>query len=81
MAKQRKKFIALIDKAMAEGDKMAPEELLFTYEGNLYPATVCSPETFKALESFEARGDDVYLAGYPKSGKYLSFAMSVCHIQ
>ncbi|KAJ7411575.1 hypothetical protein WISP_102321 [Willisornis vidua] len=26
-----------------------------------------SPETFKALESFEARSDDIILAGYPKS--------------
>ncbi|KAL8185952.1 UNVERIFIED_CONTAM: hypothetical protein K2H54_060212 [Gekko kuhli] len=53
---------------MAEGEKMAPEELMFTYKGILYPATVCSPEIFKALEQFEARSDDVILAGYPKSG-------------
>lgn len=69
MSKHRKKFIALVDKAMAEGKKMASEELMFTYNGILYPATVCSPEVFKALASFEARSDDVILAGYPKSGK------------
>ncbi|XP_077198354.1 sulfotransferase 6B1-like [Paroedura picta] len=68
MSKHRKKFIALVDKALAEGKTMAPEELMFTYKGILYPATVCSPEIFKALESFEARSDDVILAGYPKSG-------------
>ncbi|XP_054834934.1 sulfotransferase 6B1-like [Eublepharis macularius] len=68
MSKHRKKFIAFVDKAMADGEKMAPEELMFTYKGILYPATVCSPEVFKALESFEARNDDVFLAGYPKSG-------------
>lgn len=69
MSTQRKKFIALVDKAMADGVKMAPEELMFSYQGILYPATVCNPEVFKALESFEARDDDVFLAGYPKSGK------------
>ncbi|XP_060115097.1 sulfotransferase 6B1-like [Heteronotia binoei] len=68
MSKYRRKFIALVDKAMAEGEKMAPEELMFTYKGILYPSTVCSPEIFKALDSFEARSDDVILAGYPKSG-------------
>uniref|UniRef100_A0A6J0V1K8 Sulfotransferase n=1 Tax=Pogona vitticeps TaxID=103695 RepID=A0A6J0V1K8_9SAUR len=68
MSTQRKKFIALIDKAMADSVQMAQEELMFSYKGILYPATVCSPEVFKALESFEARDDDVFLAGYPKSG-------------
>ncbi|XP_042320826.1 sulfotransferase 6B1-like isoform X2 [Sceloporus undulatus] len=68
MSTQRKKFIALVDKAMDDGAKMAPEDLMFSYKGILYPSTVCSPETFKALESFEARDDDVFLAGYPKSG-------------
>ncbi|XP_066034806.1 sulfotransferase 6B1-like isoform X1 [Chamaea fasciata] len=37
-------------------------------EGTFYPTTLCSPESFKALETFEARSDDVILAGYPKSG-------------
>uniref|UniRef100_A0A8D0E9L0 Sulfotransferase n=1 Tax=Salvator merianae TaxID=96440 RepID=A0A8D0E9L0_SALMN len=68
MSKHRKKFIALVDKAMADGKKMAPEEQMFSYKGILYPTTVCSLEVFKALESFEARSDDVFLAGYPKSG-------------
>ncbi|XP_034966556.1 sulfotransferase 6B1-like [Zootoca vivipara] len=68
MTTHRKKFIAVIDKAMADGETMAPEELVFSYKGVLYPSTVCSLETFKALESFEARSDDVFLVGYPKSG-------------
>ncbi|XP_060632433.2 sulfotransferase 6B1-like [Anolis sagrei] len=68
MSKHRNKFIAVIDKAMADGNKMEPEDLLFLYKQVLYPSTICSPETFKALESFEARNDDVFLAGYPKSG-------------
>ncbi|XP_067392000.1 sulfotransferase 6B1-like [Emydura macquarii macquarii] len=68
MANHRKKFIDLLDKAMAVADMMDHEDLLFSYKGILYPTTVCSPETFKALESFEARREDVILAGYPKSG-------------
>uniref|UniRef100_A0A8C8S3D4 Sulfotransferase n=1 Tax=Pelusios castaneus TaxID=367368 RepID=A0A8C8S3D4_9SAUR len=68
MANFRKKFIDLVDKAMAAGATMDCEDLLFSYKGILYPTTVCSPEVFKALECFEARREDVILAGYPKSG-------------
>nr|XP_006122029.1 sulfotransferase 6B1-like [Pelodiscus sinensis] len=68
MSNHRKKFIELVDKAMAAGDTMNEEDLLFSYKGILYPTTVCSPEIFKALESFEARQEDVILTGYPKSG-------------
>lgn len=68
MANHRKKFIDLLDKAIAVGDTMDRDDLLFSYKGILYPTTVCSPEIFKALESFEARQEDVILAGYPKSG-------------
>ncbi|XP_067391920.1 sulfotransferase 6B1-like [Emydura macquarii macquarii] len=68
MANHRKKFIDLLDKAMAAADMMDREDLLFSYKGILFPTTMCSPETFKALESFEARSEDVILAGYPKSG-------------
>ncbi|XP_053153062.1 sulfotransferase 6B1-like [Hemicordylus capensis] len=68
MSKHRKKFITLINKATTDGEKLAPEEMTFSYDGIIYPTTLCSPETFKALESFEAREDDVFLAGYCKSG-------------
>ncbi|XP_074393517.1 sulfotransferase 6B1 [Zonotrichia albicollis] len=68
MEKSRKTFIDMVDKAIAAANSMHPDELLFSYKGILYPTTVCSPEIFKALESFEARRDDVILAGYPKSG-------------
>ncbi|XP_007071133.2 sulfotransferase 6B1 [Chelonia mydas] len=67
MANHRKKFIDLVDKAIAVGDTMDHEDLLFSYNGILYPTTVCSPEIVKALESFEARQEDVILAGYPKT--------------
>ncbi|KAM3675928.1 sulfotransferase 6B1-like isoform 1-T2 [Ammospiza maritima maritima] len=68
MEKSRKIFIGLLDKAVAAASSMRRDELLFSYKGILYPTTLCSPEIFKALESFEARKDDVILAGYPKSG-------------
>ncbi|CAN8203701.1 unnamed protein product [Coccothraustes coccothraustes] len=68
MEKSRKTFIGLVDEAIAAANSMRRDELLFSYKGIPYPTTVCSPETFKALESFEARRDDVILAGYPKSG-------------
>ncbi|XP_059323873.1 sulfotransferase 6B1-like [Ammospiza nelsoni] len=68
MEKSRTNPVGLLDKAVAAANCMRRDELLFSYKGILYPTTVCSPETFKAFESFEARKDDVILAGYPKSG-------------
>ncbi|XP_010203050.1 sulfotransferase 6B1 [Colius striatus] len=68
MEKSRKKFTDLIDKAIATANTMDRDELLFSYKGILYPVTFCSTEVFRAMESFEARSDDVILAGYPKSG-------------
>uniref|UniRef100_A0A8D2NFI6 Sulfotransferase n=1 Tax=Zonotrichia albicollis TaxID=44394 RepID=A0A8D2NFI6_ZONAL len=66
-----KKIVGLVENAEAAANSMRRDELLFSYKGILYPTTVCSPESFKALESFEARRDDVILAGYPKSGEYI----------
>ncbi|XP_072850123.1 sulfotransferase 6B1 [Pogona vitticeps] len=68
MTHVRKKFIEILEKAMEEGEKMTRGEMLFTYDGVVYPTALCSPEVFKALESFEARSDDVILAGFCKSG-------------
>uniref|UniRef100_A0A674KB33 Sulfotransferase n=1 Tax=Terrapene triunguis TaxID=2587831 RepID=A0A674KB33_9SAUR len=76
MTTARKKFIERLDQAMATAEKMAPEDLLCSYKGVLYPVTHCSAETFKALESFEARSDDVLLVGYPKTGEYIVFFAS-----
>ncbi|XP_029891863.1 sulfotransferase 6B1-like [Aquila chrysaetos chrysaetos] len=68
MEKSRKKFADIIDQAMVAANTMDRDELLFSYKGILYPATFCSPEVFRAMESLEARSDDIILAGYPKSG-------------
>uniref|UniRef100_A0A8C3NWR2 Sulfotransferase n=1 Tax=Cyanoderma ruficeps TaxID=181631 RepID=A0A8C3NWR2_9PASS len=49
---------------IAAASSMHRDELLFSYKGIPYPITVCSPEVFKALESFEARSDDVILCPF-----------------
>ncbi|KAG6932852.1 sulfotransferase family, cytosolic, 6B, member 1 [Chelydra serpentina] len=76
MTTARKKIIERLDQAMAAAEKMDPGDLLCSYKGVWYPVTHCSAETFKALESFEARSDDVLLVGYPKSGEYIVFFAS-----
>ncbi|XP_053918794.1 sulfotransferase 6B1 [Cuculus canorus] len=68
MEKPRQKFKDIIDQASAAASKMHRDELMFLYKGVPYPVTFCSPEVFRAMESFEARSDDIILAGYPKSG-------------
>ncbi|XP_056343847.1 sulfotransferase 6B1-like [Oenanthe melanoleuca] len=68
MENSRKAFTDFVDKAVAAASLLNRDELMFSYKGILYPVTICSPEAFKALESFEARSDDVILAAYPKSG-------------
>ncbi|KAM3856563.1 sulfotransferase 6B1-like [Vipera latastei] len=68
MTHVRIKFIEILEKVMKEGKQMTPEEMLMTHEGVVYPTVFCNPEQFKAMEAFEARSDDVLLAGYCKSG-------------
>ncbi|XP_074393518.1 sulfotransferase 6B1-like isoform X1 [Zonotrichia albicollis] len=68
MEKSRKTVFDFLDEAIAAANSMHRDELLFSYKGIHYPITLCRSETFKSLESFEARRDDVILAGYPKSG-------------
>lgn len=71
MEKSGKTSVDARDKALETASSMHRDELLFSYKGILYPTAICNPESFKALESFEARSDDVVLAGYPKSGEYI----------
>lgn len=44
-------------------------EKLHRYNGILYPAIICPAENLEALESFQARPNDVMLVAYPKCGE------------
>ncbi|XP_078511819.1 sulfotransferase 6B1-like [Lissotriton helveticus] len=63
-----KKFDEINEKLLAAAKEKTPEELLFTHKGVLYPSTLCSPETFQALEAFQLRADDLLMVAYPKCG-------------
>lgn len=69
MTRNSERIIEIVNKTFSEGEKMAPEDMMFSYRGISYPSTITSPETLEALKSFEARSDDVILVGYPKTGK------------
>ncbi|XP_063299671.1 sulfotransferase 6B1-like [Pelobates fuscus] len=68
---------AKMQKLLAEASKKSPEELVFNYKGVLYPRFMCSNESFQALESLEAREDDVMVVTYPKCGTH--WAIKVIH--
>uniref|UniRef100_A0A8B9PGE8 Sulfotransferase n=1 Tax=Apteryx owenii TaxID=8824 RepID=A0A8B9PGE8_APTOW len=65
---KRKDFVEEINKALAKSEGFTLKDLLFSYQGTPYPVTVCSAETFQALENLEARRDDLVLVSYPKCG-------------
>uniref|UniRef100_Q6IMI4-2 Isoform 2 of Sulfotransferase 6B1 n=1 Tax=Homo sapiens TaxID=9606 RepID=Q6IMI4-2 len=64
----KSKFIEYIDEALEKSKETALSHLFFTYQGIPYPITMCTSETFQALDTFEARHDDIVLASYPKCG-------------
>uniref|UniRef100_A0A8D0HEU8 Sulfotransferase n=1 Tax=Sphenodon punctatus TaxID=8508 RepID=A0A8D0HEU8_SPHPU len=68
MADREKTFAEEIEKALEKSKGLNLKELLFSYQGVPYPTTVCSAETFQALENFEARKDDVMLVSFHKCG-------------
>ncbi|XP_078507362.1 sulfotransferase 6B1-like isoform X2 [Lissotriton helveticus] len=63
-----KRFELINEKLSASANDRAPEELLFTHKRVLYPSSLCSPETFQALDAFQLRADDLLLVAYPKCG-------------
>lgn len=73
MSKNRQHVAEFLDSTMAGVTEMREEDMYFSFKGVIYPTSICNPETFQALESFEARVDDVILTGYPKTGELLSF--------
>ncbi|XP_032843196.1 sulfotransferase 6B1 isoform X1 [Tyto alba] len=68
MSRNRERVIETVENVFSQSEKIAPEDMMFSYKGVLYPAVLSSPETLEALKSFETRSDDVILAGYPKTG-------------
>ncbi|XP_075059703.1 sulfotransferase 6B1-like isoform X2 [Mixophyes fleayi] len=65
---KRHEFLEEMQKVVEEAKKKTPDELKLNYKGILYPSVLCSEATFKALESLEAREDDVLIVTYPKCG-------------
>lgn len=70
MAGHQNKLVDEIEKALAKSEGLALKDLLFSYKGIPYPSTVCSAETFQAMENLEARKDDIVVVSYPKCGEY-----------
>ncbi|XP_073483905.1 sulfotransferase 6B1-like isoform X4 [Aquarana catesbeiana] len=71
-------FLQEVTKAFETSKNIPKDELIFTYDGVLYPTATCDMDTFKALETFETREDDVMLAAYPKCvvwGSYFDHAV------
>ncbi|XP_071997013.1 sulfotransferase 6B1-like [Engystomops pustulosus] len=62
------KFQAEMKRIVEQANNMTPEEMQFSYKGILYPSLLCSEASFQAMESFEAREDDVLIITYPKCG-------------
>ncbi|XP_053565241.1 sulfotransferase 6B1 [Bombina bombina] len=48
--------------------QMSEDDLLFNYNGVLYPSSICYKDTFKMMDTFEVRKDDVLMTSYPKTG-------------
>lgn len=51
--------------------EMSDAEKLYKYKGVLYPCIMSPEENLKAMESFQAREDDIMLVAYPKCGEWL----------
>lgn len=57
-------------KSMITTDRLEHKDLVFTYRETVYPTTLSTPETLKAMESSEPGRDNVILASIPKSGMF-----------
>ncbi|KAM4693510.1 sulfotransferase 6B1-like isoform 1-T5 [Discoglossus pictus] len=66
--KYLQKFLEELQQKAGEVSTKTAEDLLFTYKGILYASYVSSKETLQALETFEAREDDLLIVTYPKCG-------------
>ncbi|KAM4772729.1 sulfotransferase 6B1-like [Rhinophrynus dorsalis] len=64
----KQQFVNDMKKVFDCAKDTSDEKKLFTHNGVLYPSSLCSVETFAALECFEAKEDDIVLVAYPKCG-------------
>ncbi|KAM9290595.1 sulfotransferase 6B1-like [Gastrophryne carolinensis] len=67
-ASMRERHQVYMDKLIERGRTMTPEELQWRHRGILYPSLLCSDENFRAMETLQAREDDVLIVTYPKCG-------------
>ncbi|XP_075059700.1 sulfotransferase 6B1-like [Mixophyes fleayi] len=72
---RKAQFVEEVVKAFEEAKNIPKDKLLFTYNGVLYPTATCDIDTFKAMESFEIRDDDIMLVAYPKCGSNWSMLL------
>ncbi|XP_068088070.1 sulfotransferase 6B1-like [Hyperolius riggenbachi] len=66
--KMREKYLTQLKRASEDARNMTSQDLQFNYKGILYPTTFCSEATFEAMDTYEARQDDVLILTYPKCG-------------
>ncbi|XP_067901466.1 sulfotransferase 6B1 [Heterodontus francisci] len=57
-----------LEQILERAKKLQPEEMMFRYQGLLYPTVLSSVESLQALLRFEARPEDMLIASYPKCG-------------
>ncbi|XP_072265384.1 sulfotransferase 6B1-like [Pyxicephalus adspersus] len=69
------KFGQEVTKAFEAAKSIPKDKMIFTYNGVMYPTATCDIDTFKALETFETREDDVMLVAYPKCGSNWSMLL------
>ncbi|XP_066553235.1 sulfotransferase 6B1 [Amia ocellicauda] len=61
-------FVKEMKARLEVAKNMMDKDKVFRINGILYPTLVVKPENFNAMETFEAREDDIMLATYPKCG-------------
>ncbi|XP_072041909.1 sulfotransferase 1C4-like [Amphiura filiformis] len=49
-------------------DLREEEVEMYEYKGVMFPLTVCKPSVLKAMETWEARSDDIFVVSYLKAG-------------
>uniref|UniRef100_UPI00398F0715 sulfotransferase 6B1 n=1 Tax=Pristiophorus japonicus TaxID=55135 RepID=UPI00398F0715 len=61
-------FWSRVEQLLERASKLSPEEMLFRYNGLLYPTVLSSAQTLRELTAFQARPEDMVVSSYPKCG-------------